>query len=86
MKNSQHHVLPDRGGLLTDSSDSEEVKTYTHMHATHLCTHLLTYTLTHSQADSRTYVHSLDTYKNLNTNTNNTTIKTLYLFLEILTV
>lgn len=40
-------------------------RTHTHTHA-------------HSEANNRTYVHSLDTYKNWNTNTNNTTIKTLY--------
>lgn len=42
--------------------------------------HTQTHTHTHSKIDSHTYVHSLDTYKNWNTNTNNTTIKTLYFF------
>lgn len=55
-----------------------------HSHAchtpVHTPAHLHTQTHAHSQADSRTYVHSLDTYKNWNTNTNNTTIKTLYFF------
>ena len=58
----------------------------THSHACHTPVHTpahqtRTHSHTHSKADSRTYVHSLDTYKNWNTNTNNTTIKTLYFFI-----
>ena len=30
--------------FLTDSCDSDEVKTYTHMHVTHMCTHVFTRT------------------------------------------
>lgn len=49
------------------------VHTPAHLHA-----RAHTHTHAHSEANNRTYVHSLDTYKNWNTNTNNTTIKTLY--------
>ena len=42
--------------FLTDSSDSDKVKTYTHMHVTHLCTHLLIYTYT--RAHTHTDTHS----------------------------
>lgn len=78
------------GSLLTDSSDSDEVKTHTHMHVTHLCSHLLAlhththalfyaHTHTHTQAAVHTFTVLIRT-KNWNTNTNNTTIKTLFCF------
>lgn len=74
------------GCLLTDSSDSDEVKTHSHACHTPVLTparptHTHTHSLlrTHTHTGCRTHVHSLDT-KNWNTNTNNTTIKTLFCF------